>query len=262
MAKRKKNRPSGARPGGTKTATPSTALPRVAPAEPGGPNRAARKEEARRQREAIQKRMARRKTYRVVAAVVAVLLVGGAITAYQLTRPSPAPAAGCSPVQATKVMTSDARDHAHLTTERPSLSTYPTTPPASGPHKSTPLDAGVYPQPPDIYQAIHSLEHGAVVIWYRPGADPSAVEKITSFYQQTTNSDHVIVAPYNYPPQGKAGVLPAGKDMVLVAWHRYEACADPSIAVARNFVKFYRTPTGVRQPPGYKGVAREPGFAI
>ena len=56
----------------------------------------------------------------------------------------------------------------------PPLSTYPSTPPASGPHNPSPLDAGVYSQAPDVYRVIHSMEHGAVIIWYAPTA-PSAI---------------------------------------------------------------------------------------
>jgi hypothetical protein len=52
----------------------------VAPASPDGPNRKVRKEEARQQREAIQRRMARRRTYRIVALVLAVLVIAGATT--------------------------------------------------------------------------------------------------------------------------------------------------------------------------------------
>src|SRR5207249_1008850 len=47
---------------------------RVRPAEPGGPNRQARKDEARQRREAIRRRQARRRTYRVGLIVVAVIV--------------------------------------------------------------------------------------------------------------------------------------------------------------------------------------------
>jgi hypothetical protein len=50
--------------------------------------------------------------------------------------------------------------------------------------------------------------------------------------------------------------------MVLVAWHRYQACDHANLAVAQDFVKLYRTPTGITQPPGYKGEAPEPGRQI
>ena len=54
----------------TRAAAPGIATrdaPKVAvpPAEPGGPNRPARKEEARRQREALRRKQARRRYYRI-----------------------------------------------------------------------------------------------------------------------------------------------------------------------------------------------------
>jgi hypothetical protein len=267
MAKKNRKRPSGRPQGrgpGTNPAGKAAEIPRVAPAEPGGPNRLARKEEARRQREAIQRKMSRRRYYRVLAALVAVLVVGGAIAAYALTRPDPKNAAGAGPVISTKEYTAGGlTDRAHVPqSARPKLSTYPTHPPASGPHDPTPLAAGVYDTPPDVYRSIHSLEHGTVIIWYRPGVSSSDLQKIKDFYSSSLNNDHVIVAPYSYPTEGAVGSLPQGKDMVLVAWHRYQACTHINLAAAQFFVKSYRTPTAVPKPVGYKGVAPEAGRAI
>src|SRR5207247_2148664 len=79
------------------------------------------------------------------------------------------------------------------------------------------LAAGVYESPPSIYSAIHSLEHGAVVIWYAPSASDAELSRIKDFFSDPAHNDHVIVAPYSYPDQGAAGGLPSGTDMVLVA---------------------------------------------
>jgi hypothetical protein len=211
--------------------------------------------------------MARRRYYRVVGVALAVLLVGGAITAYQLTRPSPEVAAGCGPVQGTPavrpVPSIGVGDRSHVaSTNRPQLSTYPIIPPASGPHDQIPLPAGVYDAPPDVYQAIHSLEHGAVIVWYRPSLTSGAIEGIRDFYRSPAANDHVIVAPYSYPADGRAGRLPSGKDMVLVAWHRYQACDQASLGVVKGFARLYRTPTGIPRPAGYKGGAPEAGASI
>ena len=45
---------------------------------------------------------------------------------------------------------------------------YPTNPPTSGPHNPVPLPAGVYrdPQLALVERAVHSMEHGSVIIWY------------------------------------------------------------------------------------------------
>ena len=39
---------------------------------------------------------------------------------------------------------------------------YKTNPPTSGNHDPTPAQDGVYPEPPDVEQSVHALEHGRV----------------------------------------------------------------------------------------------------
>jgi hypothetical protein len=265
----KKNRRSG--PVQTKGGRPpSTPGARVAPAEPGGPNRQARKEEARRQREVIQRKMARRRYYRLIGVITAVVVVAGAVAVYAVTRPDPAEAADCGSIQVVKQFPGG-NDRAHIGAKSstgsevvtaPPLSAYPSTPPVSGPHNPTPLSAGVYSTPPDVYRTIHSLEHGAVVIWYAPGTTSSELSKIQDFYRNSSNSDHVIVAPYSYPDQGAAGKLPAGKQMVMVAWHHVESCGQLSLGAVQDFVKHYRTLTGLAPTSAYEGDAPEAGVAI
>lgn len=47
---------------------------------------------------------------------------------------------------------------------------YPSSPPAGGPHYSGTVTAGVYEDPVSIGELVHTLEHGAVVDYYEPGA--------------------------------------------------------------------------------------------
>jgi hypothetical protein len=255
------------------------------PATPGGPNRIERKEAVRQARERLRRKKARRTMYRraAIGLVVAALIAGIVVLS---TRPKGSPlnaeergllaaatqavqAAGCDEVQTTKEY-SGGNDRAHIgpggaVTTNPPLSSYPSTPPASGPHNGTPLQANVYSDPPDIYQAIHSLEHAAVIIWYSPDAasDPAMADelaKLQTFFGKTREQAKVIVAPYNYPDQGAAGQLPEGKKMVLVAWHKVQTCTSISLPVAYDFVVHYRFPA----PKGEKwlGEAPEPSAPI
>lgn len=251
------------------------------PASPGGPNRLERKEVARQARERMRRKAARRGMYRrAVVGVIVAGLIGGIV--FLSTRPkgsslnaeekqllSAAPAAitsaGCDAVASTKDYDPAASDRSHIGNQdvptAPPLSSYATIPPASGPHNPSPLAAGVYSDPPDIYQTIHSLEHAAVIVWYSPDAasDPTVADelaKLQTFFSKPGEKTKVIVAPYNYPDQGDAGVLPAGKQMVLVAWHRIQTCDKVSLPVAYKFVTNYRFPA----PKGeeYLGKAPEP----
>jgi hypothetical protein len=240
------------------------------------PNRritkAERREEARLRREEIQRKMAKRRRSRRWAGVALVLAVGLIVSVLVLqpfAGASPQDilagsaaaekAAGCSEVKTIEpygdVPADDpkSQDRIHIGATgdfptAPPLSSYPSVPPTSGPHNPTPLHAGVYPTPPPVDQTIHSLEHGAAIIWYDPSVTGPALDELTQFYSQklasqNVSQDRVIVAPYNYPDQGAAGHLPDGVDMALVSWHRLETCRSVSLAAAFNFTARYAFPT-------------------
>ena len=128
-----------------------------------------------------------------------------------------------------------------------------------------PLPAGIYSSPPDVYRTIHSLEHGAVIIWYAPGTTGKALNDLRAFYgQPQADADigqaKIIIAPYDYPDQGTAGQLPSGVQMAVVAWHRLETCSAVSLAVAFDFSSRFEVPGFGGQT--YAGVAREPTVPI
>jgi uncharacterized protein DUF3105 len=256
--------------------------------------KAERREEARLKREEIQRRMATRSRNRRIGLVLVVVAVVVAIVAVFMTSggddtsPSGIPSAatllsqasaaadtaGCDAVQNTPNYADapgadPAIDHQHIgtppVTTPPALSTYATTPPASGPHDPSPLPAGVYDSPPDVYRTIHSLEHGAVVIWYSPDATGKPLDDLIAFYSQPTSDADIgqakiIIAPYDYPDQGKAGQLPAGVQMAVVAWHRLQTCTAVSLPVAFGFSSRFEAPGYGGQ--AYEGVAREQAAAI
>ena len=174
--------------------------------------------------------------------------------------PAAATSAGCSAVTTVRPYPGG-EDRAHVGStpsllQLPPLSSYRSTPPASGPHDPVPLGAGVYSTPPPIGNAIHSLEHAAVIIWYDPSAASSQeVTRIRAFFAKGNERNHVIVAPYDYPSQGPAGKLPSGRQMALVAWHHVQYCDRPTLAVAFEFVHGYRF--DLYQWGAYRGDAPE-----
>jgi len=249
--------------------------------------KAERKEAARLEREALQRKIAQRKRTRkvvIVASIVVVALVAGAVvlfaprskglpTAAELIKAAPAEAqaAGCGPVETIKpygnvpATSKDSQDRTHIGTTPavptpPPLTSYSSVPPVSGPHDPTPWNAGVFGTPPPIYQAIHSLEHAAVEIWYDPTASGEQLDQIKAFFRKPANSTKVIVAPYSYPNEGSAGQLKPGSQMVLAAWHHMQSCSEPNLAAAYDFVAKYRFPASSGQK--YLGEAPEPNVAI
>ena len=253
------------------------------PHDPHRPTKAERKEQARLEREAIQRRMAARTRNRRIGLSLVALAVVAAIVAVVVLRPgegadaelpeasvlldqasADAGTAGCDEVSPTEPY--PGADAAHIESderfpELPALDTYPSTPPASGPHTGTAtLPAGIYDAPPDMGAVIHSLEHGGSVIWYDPDAPSGDLQPIFDFYGQSepVGQDRVIVAPYDYG--GAAGQLPEGVQMSLVAWHRQQSCATPSLSVAFDFTSRFSYPT--TEDREYAGEAPERGAAM
>ncbi|WP_067183789.1 DUF3105 domain-containing protein [Microtetraspora niveoalba] len=69
---------------------------------------------------------------------------------------------------------------------------YKETPPAGGPHNFYWQNCGIYDQPIHSEHGVHSLEHGAVWITYRPGLPQADVDKLKSL----ASSDFMLLSPY------------------------------------------------------------------
>ena len=237
--------------------------------------KAERKEQARLERLELQRKAARtRRTRRI--AIVVLLAVAAGLAAFALLRPATAVAtpeellqqaadakqtAGCASVDNVGPYQPEGQDGAHVeTSQMPPLASYPSIPPASGPHNAVTLAAGVYDSPPPIDRLLHSLEHGAAVVWYSPDVSGEVLDRIHAFYEGGDVGARVIVAPFDYPDQGAAGSLPSGTDMALVAWHHVESCAQASLAAAFDFTAKYAAPPFGQQE--YLGDAPEAGSAF
>ncbi|HET9672354.1 MAG TPA: DUF3105 domain-containing protein [Actinomycetota bacterium] len=246
--------------------------------------KAERKEQARQEREALQRRLAsRRRRNRIGVGLVASGVAVAAFTFFVspeeggipgpdglLARASQAASsAGCTDVQTTPPFEPADQDRQHVgggALGAPPLSAYATTPPASGPHADVTLPAGVYDtlSLEEFYRSIHSLEHGASIVWYDPTAPAERIAGVLDFYDRrlqdaSVGQDRVIVAPYDFAGQGD-GLLPEGQDLALVAWHRLRSCAELDLAVAYDFTSQYSFPTSSDRD--YAGEAPEPGAAL
>jgi len=262
------------------------------------PTKAERKDQARLEREQIQRQMAARKRNRnigivviglaVVAVLVVVLVVkpgsdagttpdGASPQDLLAQAPEAAKTAGCDDVQTigfydgvNDPQSPQYTDQAHIGApgsafpQMPPLTSYPSQPPVSGPHANIPpgpAPAGFYDDPPDLARVIHSLEHGASVIWYSPSATDQQLQPLRDFYDRdepAVGQDRVIVAPYDY--EGDGGQLPSGVMMSLGAWHRQQNCSQLSLPVAFDFTSQYSFPTS--EGRDYAGEAPEAGASL
>jgi len=109
---------------------------------------------------------------------------------------------------------------------------YERVPPTSGPHYSEVVTPGFYKREPPLAALVHNLEHGAVVVYYDPGAITSdARESLAAFADEHTDPwAHVVVAPS--PAEDPA-------PYALTAWrHRLRLQAYDPLAV-RAFLAEY-----------------------
>lgn len=102
--------------------------------------------------------------------------------------------------------------------------------PTSGDHSETPLKAGVYDRPMPKVNLVHSLEHGAIVIYYEnPGEDAARLFKDwASLY---TGSFESFIATKS-PGLGEA--------VVLTAWTKSLRLERFDAASAAAFMDAYR----------------------
>jgi hypothetical protein len=209
--------------------------------------RQAKKEAARRDRERWIKRARRRVWVRRAVIIGTVLAVAGGVTGFILVRRGQeeqrqqeallaAERIGCGEVQ-------ELPDEGRTHVDQPP--TYGTRPATSGPHFAGPLppDPRVYDQPFDAtveFRAVHNLEHGYVLIYYRQegeGAlDPSFVQALTELVEA---EEEVILAPHPG--------LNEGTNLALTAWTRLEECtiandaaSDDVVLVAEDFIRRFR----------------------
>jgi hypothetical protein len=120
----------------------------------------------------------------------------------------------------------------------------PSNPPTAGPHTGRTASAGFYEQRVGFGPLVHSLEHGAVVVYYDPGRlTPEARESLRTFTQQHTGAwRSVIVVPH--PGQPSAAYE-------LTAWEHRLKLQEYDARAVRAFVAEYigRGPENPVRPP-------------
>jgi len=186
----------------------------------------------------------RLRTYMWIALVIVVIV--GAFVARSIINGrevrafnSLATANGCGNLQTS----SDSGENDHLppgqTTE------YDNSPPTHGAHDGTgTVPAGVYDESlsdnpgveDSIYRAVHSLEHGAVIIWHNDLEDDE-LEDLEREYQNETK---VIIVPY---PE-----LEGDTKVALTSWARMVECEGPSTRVIDRYIEMFRSQRPAPEP--------------
>jgi hypothetical protein len=116
---------------------------------------------------------------------------------------------------------------------------YPQIPPWGGPHNNVWQNCGVYDQPVPIDMAVHSLEHGAVWITYRPDLPDAQVQTLRGLAR---GQSYVLLTPW----AADAPALPS--PVVATAWGlqlKVDSAADSRLG---DFVRKYANGTQTPEP--------------
>lgn len=178
------------------------------------PGRARRTARAR-----TRKHRARRPIYITIGVVIGLAVVIGAVLL--LSRGGP------TQIEGLQAFSGLSQNHVQTTV------TYPQAPPAGGEHAPAWQNCGYYDAPVGKENGVHSLEHGAVWITYRPDLPTDQVEALRAL---TRSQTHILVSPF---PE-----LPA--PVVASAWGRQvqlDSASDSRLdAFIRAFLQGPQTP--------------------
>jgi hypothetical protein len=103
---------------------------------------------------------------------------------------------------------------------------YKESPPIGGPHNVVWQNCGIYDVPVHNEHAVHSMEHGAVWITYRPDLPPDQVERLKA----VASDDFVLLSPY----PGLAGPV------VASSWNHQITLDDAANPGLQSFIEEYK----------------------
>jgi hypothetical protein len=109
-----------------------------------------------------------------------VLPDGGEVPRQQVTELDEAADAGGCELKSDRAQ---GREHTTSLSERVE---YKTNPPTSGNHFIEPAEDAAYPDAPQDEQLVHSLEHGRVVVWFKPSLPEDARADLKALYDSDT----------------------------------------------------------------------------
>jgi Protein of unknown function (DUF3105) len=114
---------------------------------------------------------------------------------------------------------------------------YPQTPPVGGDHSPVWQNCGVYPAPVANEHAVHSLEHGAIWITYRPDL---AADQVAALRDDVKGQPYGLLSPYPGLPS----------PVVATVWGvqlKLQSATDPRLKV---FIAKYADGTRAPEPQG------------
>lgn len=105
---------------------------------------------------------------------------------------------------------------------------YNSLPPTSGWHYANPAHWGIHDTPVADETQVHNLEHGGIMVQYRPGINKDALENLKRIV--SSYASDVILAPY---PN-------LDKNIALTAWGRIDKFDDFDEARIKRFINAFK----------------------
>jgi Protein of unknown function (DUF3105) len=203
-------------------------------------------EKERRKRERLEREQAaeaaakRKRLLQIAAgAVVAAVVVAGIVLAIagggkDGNRTSNAAVAAAAKTAACEYKSFPSEGRGHVNNPR-TAADYKTNPPTSGDHNPNPAPDGIYPSgnEPAIENWVHTLEHGRVLLMYKPGAPQESIAALEKLYEENVldsgNSYHMVLMQNNSKMRFQTAA---------VAWQHYIGCNDLSPTALEAMRKF------------------------
>jgi hypothetical protein len=108
--------------------------------------------------------------------------------------------------------------------------TYKETPPVGGQHNNQWQQCAVYDKPIHNEHAVHSLEHGAVWITYRPDLPKAQIDKLKEVASSNGQQDYMLVSPFPNLPS----------PVVATTWGHQLKLTDPADPKLPAFIKKFQ----------------------
>ncbi|MFJ4161016.1 DUF3105 domain-containing protein [Microbacterium testaceum] len=197
-----------------------------------------------------QKQVAKRKrgklVWWVVGSTAAVAVVGLVIASFAF---APAPPTSYQAGNSTGREISGVETFQNRSDHVQGAVTYEQNPPAGGPHNPIWLNCGVYTQPQQNENAVHSMEHGAVWITYDPArVDQAGIDALKAVMP----SSYALLSPY---PDMDTPIA-------VSAWNHQLKLDDPNDPrIAEFFTEYWRSQNAPEPNAACSGAIDGPGKA-
>ena len=197
-----------------------------------------------------QKQVAKRKrgklVWWVVGSTAAVAVVGLVIASFAF---APAPPTSYQAGNSTGREISGVETFQNRSDHVQGAVTYEQNPPAGGPHNPIWLNCGVYTQPQQNENAVHSMEHGAVWITYDPArVDQAGIDALKAVMP----SSYALLSPY---PDMDTPIA-------VSAWNHQLTLDDPNDPrITEFFTEYWRSQNAPEPNAACSGAIDGPGKA-